>query len=71
VQVFEYNRTNQPSSWTNPDTGNSYTVTPTQTYESQGTPCREFTMNSQIGGKTEQVYGTACRQADGSWKIVK
>ena len=23
-----------------------------------------------IGGKTEQAYGTACRQPDGSWKVV-
>jgi hypothetical protein len=22
-----------------------------------------------IGGKNEQIYGTACRQADGSWKV--
>jgi surface antigen len=23
-----------------------------------------------IVGKTERAYGTACRQPDGSWKIV-
>jgi surface antigen len=23
-----------------------------------------------IDGKTSSAYGTACRQADGSWKIV-
>lgn len=37
----------------------------------QGTPCREYYMTANIGGKKEQVYGTACRQADGSWKIEK
>jgi len=23
-----------------------------------------------VGGETEQAYGTACRQPNGSWKIV-
>ena len=71
--IMENNRTNQASTWRNPDTNYEYTVTPTQTYvESQGAgPCREFTVNAAIGGKTEQVYGTACRQQDGSWKIIK
>ncbi len=72
AQAFEYNRTGQTTSWKNPDTGNHYEVTPTKTYETdQGTPCREFTMDAQVGDRPQQVYGTACRQADGSWKIVK
>ena len=69
--ILEYNRTNQPSSWVNPDTGYDYTVTPTRTYTVAEGPCREFTMDAQVGGKTQQIYGTACRQADGSWKIIK
>ena len=69
--VLENNRTNQPSSWVNPDTHYEYTVEPTRTYESAEGPCREFTMDANVGGKIQQVYGTACRQADGSWKIIK
>jgi surface antigen len=72
AQVLEYNRTGQTGTWHNPDTGYQYEVTPTKTYDTnEGTPCREFTMDAQVGGKTQQVYGTACRQADGSWKMVK
>jgi surface antigen len=71
AQVLEYNRTDQTSSWQNPDTGYSYSVTPTQTFQTAEGPCREFTMDAQVGGKTQQVYGTACRQPDGSWKITK
>jgi surface antigen len=72
AQVLEYNRTGQSTTWQNPDTGYQYDVTPTQTYQTaEGTPCREFTMDADIGGKKQQVYGTACRQADGSWKIIK
>jgi surface antigen len=74
AQSLEYDKTNQTSGWTNPDTGNSYQVTPTQTtfpQSAQGQPCREFTMTANIGGKPQETYGTACRQADGSWKIVQ
>ena len=62
--------TNQAGSWNNPNTGNSGTVTPTQTHVSANEqPCREFTTTVNIGGQPQQGYGTACRQADGSWKI--
>ncbi|HIE55072.1 MAG TPA: glycine zipper 2TM domain-containing protein [Chromatiaceae bacterium] len=62
-------RTGVPTRWRNPDTGNRYTVTPTKTYETSRGPCREYTVDAIIGGKKEKVYGTACRQADGSWKV--
>jgi surface antigen len=63
-------RTGVPSQWRNPDTGNQYTVVPTRTYESTGTPCREFAVDGTIGGRKEQIVGTACRQADGSWRVT-
>lgn len=71
AEILETRRSNTSASWVNPDTQNRYTITPTRTYEVAEGPCREFTMDTQIGGKTELVYGTACRQADGSWKIIK
>jgi len=68
--AFENVRSGVPSTWVNPDTGYEYVVTPNNTYESDEGPCREYTMDATIGGNTEQVYGTACRQADGSWQIA-
>lgn len=68
--ALENVRTGVPSTWVNPDTGYEYTVTPTQTYESAQGPCREYTLDALIGGNVQQVYGTACRQPDGSWSIV-
>src|SRR5262245_16346824 len=56
--------------WTNPDSGHSGTVTPVRTYESNGNFCREFQQTVTIGGKPENSFGTACRQPDGSWRIV-
>lgn len=68
-QTLETVRTGVSSTWRNPDSGVQYQVTPTSTYETAQGPCREYTMDALIGGKKQQVYGTACRQADGSWKI--
>jgi surface antigen len=56
--------------WRNPDTGHTGTVTPTRTYQSQGAYCREYQQTVTVDGKQERGYGTACRQPDGSWKIV-
>lgn len=70
--ILENNRDGQATSWRNPNSGYAYTTAPTRTYyEGSGEPCREFTMDANIGGRPEKVYGTACRQADGSWKIIK
>jgi len=33
-----------------------------------GAYCREYTERFQIGGRTQQGYGTACLQPDGSWE---
>ena len=70
-QTFEYNKTGQAGTWRNPDNGHSGTITPTKTYQqADGAYCREYQQTVTVGGKTEQAYGTACRQPDGSWKIV-
>ena len=58
--------------WSNPDTGNSGTITPVRTYQQDdGDYCREFHQTVTIGGKEENAYGTACRQPDGSWKMTE
>ena len=62
-------RTGVPTTWRNPDTDSTYTVVPTRTYDSQAGPCREYSINGIIAGRNERVYGTACRQQDGSWRI--
>ena len=61
----------QSSSWKNPDSGNYGTFTPVKTYQRQGQYCREFTQDIHVAGKNQQAYGTACRQADGTWQIVQ
>ncbi|MGD8207301.1 MAG: RT0821/Lpp0805 family surface protein [Thiohalocapsa sp.] len=69
-QTLETVRTGVSSSWRNPDTGNEYTVIPTNTYETASGPCREYTINAVIDGRTQKVRGTACRQSDGTWQTM-
>lgn len=62
----------QSISWNNPESGHSGTYTPVRDgSDSAGNYCREYQSSVNIGGKSEQAYGTACRQPDGSWKVVK
>ena len=61
----------QTSGWVNPDSGHSGSFTPTQTYSTaSGQPCREYHSTVTIDGQIEDVYGTACREPDGSWRFV-
>ncbi len=70
AMVLNDARTGEGTAWVNPDNGNRYTVTPTQTFERSDGPCREFRLDARVGDQTDQeVYGTACLQADGSWLV--
>jgi surface antigen len=56
--------------WRNPDSGSYGAVTPLQTFESADGYCREFQHKASIGGRNEQVFGTACRSPDGAWQVI-
>ncbi len=67
--------TSQPGEtlpWRNPKTGNSGSITPEAPYQTaDGTYCREFQQTIVVGGERQNAYGKACRQPDGSWKIIQ
>jgi surface antigen len=68
-QTLEYAPDKASVSWRDPDTGSVYQVTPVRTYQSAAESyCREYLADALIGGRRQQVYGTACRQPDGSWQ---
>lgn len=70
-QALETQPTGTHTTWHNPDSDHSGSITPTRTYQTaNGNYCREFQQVITIGGEQQQAYGTACRQPDGSWKIV-
>lgn len=71
-QALEYAPSGSSTPWRNPDTGHYGSVTPIETYETAGGDyyCREFQHRAEIGGRTQNVYGTACRTPDGQWQAV-
>lgn len=69
-RAFETSPAGQATTWHNPDSGHSGTITPTRTFQSNGRYCREFQQEITIGGQRQQGFGTACRQPDGAWQIV-
>jgi len=77
--VLEHNPTGVPSSWGNPTTGYSGTVTPTRTVTPQDQPpCRDFVIVVNIGGNEAHGYGryfretgTACREDAGIWQVLE
>jgi len=70
-RALETAPTGKPVPWQNPDNGHSGTVVVVQTYQTAtATYCREFEQTVTIEGKQQRASGTACRQPDGSWKIV-
>jgi surface antigen len=69
-QALEYAQDRRPVSWRNPDDGRRYVVTPTRSYHDEGHYCRDYTTKSTLGGRTQQIHGTACRMDDGRWQSV-
>jgi len=70
-QGLNSSQTGQQTQWVNPDSGHSGTIQPTRTYQtSNGQYCRDFQQTVTVNGRTETATGTACRQSDGTWKVV-
>ena len=70
-RALEMNRDRQVSQWHNPNTGADISTTPVNTYQrNDGTYCREYQTEIIVEGQRQKGFGTACRQPDGSWKIV-
>lgn len=58
--------------WKNSDTGHYGSVTPHKRYRNdEGTYCREYTQTIVVDGKKHKGHGTACRGADGTWRIIE
>lgn len=68
-RALENNSIGEPAYWRNDHTGAMYEVVPVRNVRVHGNRyCREYRTVANIGGRKQQIYGTACRQPDGSWK---
>lgn len=69
--ALEHNAVGRPAYWRNINTGAEYEVIPTRNVAIEGNEyCREYRTVANIAGKKQQMYGTACRQPDGTWRAV-
>ncbi|SAK55364.1 hypothetical protein AWB75_02001 [Caballeronia catudaia] len=61
--------------WNNKGTGNTVpingTVTPQNSFESDGLKCRKITLIAEAKGQTQTWTPIACKQSDGKWKLKK
>lgn len=72
VNALETVPAGQAMPWRNPDSGNYGNVVPQAVYQTaDGQYCREFQQTIVVGGQQERGFGKACRQPDGSWKVVQ
>jgi surface antigen len=69
TRAMETSPTGEQTSWRNSETGNSYSVTVTRTFEVAIGFCRDFNAVGEIKGSKETARGTACRRGDGSWNL--
>lgn len=72
-RTLENGMAGQGYTWTNPDSGNRGTVTAQQSFRnSSGQVCRDFTSSAvSAQGQSATAAGTACKQPDGTWRIVR
>ena len=71
-QALEYAPDGRVVNWSDSNLGARYQVTPTQTFhDRQNRNCRKYEIDVIRDGANHKVYGTACRDIDGSWRAVK
>ena len=62
----------QQAKWSNPQNQTSGYTKPIETVKTaSGQTCREFETGVNVQGQTSTGTGTACRQPDGTWKIIR
>lgn len=67
-QALQSSRTNDTTSWYNPNTDVTYALTPTDTYKNnQGQTCRKYTLVKSKSGVRRMSVEQACHSANGSW----
>ncbi|MYZ50395.1 glycine zipper 2TM domain-containing protein [Propylenella binzhouense] len=69
-RALEYGRAGRPENWRNEATGTYGEVVVGPGYTVNALDCRDYTHSVYIDGRPQVARGTACRQPDGSWRVV-
>lgn len=71
ARVLESTPSGQTVSWKNPDTGNSFRVTPSPAFKgADRRDCREYKTWAFIDGYEKELNGVACRDSQGRWQLM-
>ena len=71
-EALERAPSGQPVRWRNPDNTASGQVQAQPAYSANNNaPCRRYSHRIRVGGEEETETGVACRQDDGSWRVVQ
>ena len=69
--ALDNNQDGQTATWSNPQNQTGGYTTPTDTYQTaSGATCRTYQTGVQANGQSQSGTGTACRQPDGTWKLM-
>lgn len=71
ADAMEHSRAGQAANWRSPNMLTLCTITPQRTSQEPGGPCRQVSRSADVGGRPQQVCGKACRQGEGSRRIVR
>lgn len=71
ARVLESTPSGQTVAWKNPDTGNSFRVTPSPAFkDADQRDCREYKTWAFIDGYEKELSGVACRDSHGRWQLM-
>jgi surface antigen len=68
-EALEYGRAGQPTTWST-RSGTRGEISVGATYEVNRLDCREYSHTVYIDGRPRVARGTACRQPEGTWRII-
>ena len=71
AEALEFHRSGSAVSWNNPDTGHRGFIVPKEAHMNNGRVCRAYTETIFIDERPEVAHGQACRDLDGTWKIIR
>jgi len=68
--ALDNNQDGQTATWSNPQNNTGGYTTPTDTYQTASGTCRTYQTGIEANGQSQSGTGTACRQPDGTWKLM-
>lgn len=69
-RALEFGRAGRPVAWRNDASGIYGEVVAGRGSQGNSLDCRDYTHTVHIDGRARIARGTACRQPDGTWRIV-